>query len=151
MDYKSRAVRALVELHDSELRRFLDTWDAFVKSGAPMPEALGDESYASRDALVTHVVRAARNYLTWIGDCVKRPVKDVDMETEPAKIAPRFRAFAVSVLEAWPRHLSLLEDSEIQPTLFRTRWGEFFAIETMLEHAVCHPMRHRIQLERLMR
>jgi len=30
------------------------------------------------------------------------------------------------------------------------RWGEDYNIEQMLEHAVVHPMRHRIQLERLM-
>ena len=44
--------------------------------------------------------------------------------------------------------LPALADPELGPTLFRTRWGEFFSVETMLEHAVVHPMRHRIQLER---
>lgn len=29
----------------------------------------------------------------------------------------------------------------------KSRWGQ---VEQMLEHAVVHPMRHRIQLERLM-
>ncbi len=114
-----------------------------------MPEAHGDESYASRDALVTHVVSAARGYLTWIGECVARPVTDVSAERDPAKIAPRARPFAEAVLAAWRRHLSSLADAELGPTLFRTRWGEFFSVETMLEHALAHPMRHRIQLERL--
>lgn len=31
-----------------------------------------------------------------------------------------------------------------------SRWGEDYTIEQMLEHAIVHPMRHRIQLERLM-
>lgn len=149
MDFKSRAVRSLVELHEQEMRRFLDVWDRFVASSAPMPEAHGDESYASRETLVTHVVSAARGYLTWIGECVGRPVTDVDAEKDPMRVAPRARAFAEGVLAAWRRHFAALADAELGPTLFKTRWGEFFCVETMLEHALAHPMRHRIQLERL--
>ncbi len=36
------------------------------------------------------------------------------------------------------------------PATRKSRWGEDYNIEQMLEHAVVHPMRHRIQLERLM-
>ena len=138
MEFQSRAVRTLVEIHEHELRRFLDVWDSFAASDVPMPEARGDESYASRETLVTHVVGAARNYLTWIGECVGRPVTDVDGERDPAKIAPRARAFAEEILAAWRRHLAALADAG----------GEFFSVETMLEHALVHPMRHRLQLER---
>lgn len=150
MDFESRAVRNLVELHEHELRRFLETWDRFLASGVALPEAHGDEAYASREALVTHVVRAARGYLTWIGQCVGRPVTDVDLESDPSRVAPQARAFAEGVLLAWRRHLAALAEAELGPTLFRTNWGEFFSVETMLEHALAHPMRHRIQLERLM-
>jgi len=31
-----------------------------------------------------------------------------------------------------------------------SQWGEPYTVEQMLEHALVHPMRHRIQLERLM-
>ena len=47
-------------------------------------------------------------------------------------------------------HLALLEDTELAPATYKSRWGEDYNIEQMLEHAVVHPMRHRIQLERLM-
>ncbi|HYN04726.1 MAG TPA: hypothetical protein VE359_19910 [Vicinamibacteria bacterium] len=36
------------------------------------------------------------------------------------------------------------------PATRKSRWGEDYHIEQMLEHAVVHPMRRRIQLERLM-
>jgi hypothetical protein len=54
------------------------------------------------------------------------------------------------VLAAWRRHLALVEDRELAPVTRKSRWGEDYSIEQMLEHAVVHPMRHRIQLERLM-
>jgi hypothetical protein len=148
--FRSRAVLSLVELHEQEMKRFFDTWDRFVKSGAPMPEAHGDPDYASRDHLIGHVCRAARNYLTWIGEQLGRPVTDVDLETDSLKIAPRAREFMAEVFAAWRRHLPAVQDGELEPAAYKTRWGVLMTIESMLEHAVTHPMRHRIQLDRIL-
>ena len=146
--FKSNAVRSCVELHEIELRRFHATWLAFRASGTPLPVS-DDPSYQSNDDLGGHVLRSARNYLTWIGDCVKRPVTDLDLETDRIAIAGRSVAFMEEVLAGWRRHLALLEDRELAPITYKSRWGEDYNIEQMLEHAVVHPMRHRIQLERL--
>ena len=147
--FKSNAVRSCVELHERELGRFYEVWQAFCASGTPLP-ATDDPSYASPEHLGGHVFRAARNYLTWIGECVNRPVTDVDTDTDPVSIARKGRAFVDEVLAAWRRHLALLEDREMTPATRKSRWGEDYNIEQMLEHAVVHPIRHRIQLERLM-
>jgi len=147
--FKSNAVRSCVELQEIELRRFLETWERFRASGVALPVS-DDPSYQSADHLVGHVLRAARNYLTWIGDCVHRPVTDVDLDNELLSVAGKRRAFMESVLAAWRRHLAALEDRELSPEVHTSRWGEPYNVEQMLEHAVVHPMRHRIQLERLM-
>jgi hypothetical protein len=147
--FKSNAVRSCLELHESELRRFLETWERFRASGAGLPKS-DDPSYESPDHLKGHVLRSARNYLTWIGECVKRPVADVDLDTDLLSVAGKGRAFMEEVLAAWRRHLAALEDRELAPEMFTSRWGEPYNVEQMLEHAVVHPMRHRIQLERLM-
>ncbi len=148
--FKSNAVRSCVELHEIEMNRFFDAWQAFRASGLPLPSSR-DPNYASVDHLGGHVLRAARNYLTWIGDCVKRPVTDVDLDNDQVSVAGKGRAFLDEVLAAWRRHLPNLEDAELAPATFKSRWGEDYNVEQMLEHAVVHPMRHRIQLERLMR
>jgi uncharacterized damage-inducible protein DinB len=147
--FKSNAVRSCVELHEAELRRFYEVWERFCASGKALPVA-DDPSYASAEHLGGHVFRAARGYLTWIGEFVSRPVTDVDAETDPVRIARKGRVFVDEVLAAWRRHLALLEDREMTPATRKSRWGEDYNIEQMLEHAVVHPMRHRIQLERLM-
>ncbi len=146
--FQSNAVRSCVELHEIELRRFHDTWLAFRASGTPLPET-DDPSYQSNEHLAGHVLRWSRDYLTWIGDCVQRPVSDLDSETDPVAIAGRSAAFMEEVLAGWRRHLALLEDRELAPVTYTSRWGEDYSIEQMLEHAIVHPMRHRIQLERL--
>jgi hypothetical protein len=146
--FKSNAVRSCVDLHETELNRFYDTWQAFRASGTPLPET-EDPSYESADHLGGHVFQSARSYLTWIGECVKRPVTDLDVDTDPVSLARKGRAFVEAVLAAWRGHLALLEDAELAPVTYKSRWGEDYNIEQMLEHAVVHPMRHRIQLERL--
>jgi hypothetical protein len=147
--FASNAVRSCVELHEVELRRFFDTWEAFRASGAALPRT-DDPSYASPDHLGGHVLRSARNYLAWIGECVNRPVTDVDPDDDRVGVARKGRAFMDEVLAGWRRHLAVLQDAELAPATYKSRWGEDYNIEQMLEHAVVHPMRHRIQLERLM-
>jgi uncharacterized damage-inducible protein DinB len=147
--FKSNAVRSCVELHEVEMGRFYEVWQRFCASGIPLPKT-DDPSYQSAEHLGGHVFRAARNYLTWIGECVNRPVTDVDPEADAAKIARKGRAFVDEIFAAWRRHLAPLEDGDLTPATRKSRWGEDYTIEQMLEHAVVHPMRHRVQLERLM-
>ncbi len=147
--FKSNAVRSCVELHEIEINRFFTTWEAFCASEVQLPKT-SDPSYETPEHVGGHVLRAARNYLTWIGACVKRPAADLDPENDLVRIARKGRVFLDEVLAGWRRHLSELEDSELAPATYKSRWGEDYNIEQMLEHAVVHPMRHRIQLERLM-
>ncbi|HTO89489.1 MAG TPA: DinB family protein [Candidatus Sulfotelmatobacter sp.] len=150
MEFRSRAVRSLVELHEQEMRRFLEVWRRFIAASAPMPEAHGDESYASREQLSAHVMMAARGYLTRIGEWVQRPVTDVDDSKDASAIAARLPEFAEMVLKAYPRHLAQVTDDELDKQVHKTRWGDLMSVEMLLEHAVVHPMRHRIQLERIL-
>ena len=150
MPFRSRAVSSLVELHERELRTFLEVWGRFEASGLPMPEAHGDDSYESRERLIGHVLMAARGYLTRIGEWVGRPVTDVDASQDPHDVARRPKEFAEDVLAAYRRHLAEITPEEVDPQVHRTRWGELMSVDNLLEHAVVHPMRHRIQLERIL-
>jgi uncharacterized damage-inducible protein DinB len=150
MNFRSRAVRNLVELHEREIRSFLEVWRRFVASDLAMPEAGGDESYENRDRLAGHVLMSARGYLTRIGEWVGRPVGDVDASQDPYEIVRRAPEFADGVLSAYRRHLAGISDEELDQQVHRTRWGELMSVENLLEHAVVHPMRHRIQLERIL-
>ncbi len=150
MEYRSRAVRSLVELHEREMRAFLKVWRDFEASGFPVPEAHGDPNYESRERLGAHVLMAARGYLVRIGEWVGRPVTDVDDSKDADAIFARLAPFADEVLAAYPRHLAAVTDDELDKQVHRTRWGELMSVEMLLEHAVVHPMRHRIQLERIL-
>ena len=150
MTFRSRAVLSLVELHEREMRSFLEVWKRFVASGLPIPEAHGDESYENRERLIAHVLMAGRGYLTRIGEWVGRPVSDVNASQDPYEVARRVPEFADEVLAAYRRHLAEVTTEELEPQVHRTRWGDLMSVENLLEHAVVHPMRHRIQLERIL-
>ena len=150
ISFQSRAVRSLVELHDVELRSFVSTWKRFHASGKPMPEAHGDPDYESAERLVTHVQGSARSYLTWIREVLGDPVTDIEVIRDPAIVVPRLDAYMEETLDAWKRHLAPLVNEQLGPDQYKSRWGEMFTVDQMLEHAVIHPMRHRIQLERIL-
>ena len=148
--FRSRAVRSLVELHERELPAFVATWRRFVASGCPMPEALGDPDYESPERLVAHVQGSARSYLLWIWEVLERPIEGLPLIRDASVIVPRLDDFMRETLEGWRRHLAPLENDQLAPKQYLSRWGEPHTIEQMLEHAVVHPMRHRIQLERIL-
>ena len=150
MEFRSRAVRSLVELHERELPAFVATWRQFARSGKAMPDAHGDPDYESPERLVAHVQGSARSYLLWVWEVLERPIDGLPLIRDHTIIVPRLDAFMAETLDGWRRHLALLENSQLAPAQYLSRWGEPHTIEQMLEHAVVHPMRHRIQLERIL-
>ena len=149
-EFRSRGVRSLTELHERELKAFVATWRRFQASGKPMPDARGDANFESPETLVAHVQGAARSYLLWIWEVLERPIEGLPLIRDAGVIVPRLDAFMAETLDGWRRHLAPLENDQLSPRQYLSRWGEPHTIEQMLEHAVVHPMRHRFQLERIL-
>jgi uncharacterized damage-inducible protein DinB len=147
-DYRFRGARALVLLHDAAMREFLPVWMRAKQRGTPLP-ATTDPSYASLQALLHHVLRASRGYMTWL--CEKLGLPDPGIE--PAPDADRVEAEAERYLEhllaRWRLPLAAVADKRFD-AIHKARWGEDMSCQSMLEHAVMHPHRHRFQLEELM-
>lgn len=150
-EFKSRAVKSLVELHAVELQRFFEAFERFQASGKPLPDARGDESYESPKRLAAHIQMAARGYILWIAEMLGRPITEIERPKSWEEVWTDFDGFAAQTLAAWEKHGALVTDEEMEHAQsFTSRWGDPYGIEQMFEHAVVHPMRHRIQLERLM-
>ena len=78
--YQYRGARALVLLHDKELREFLAVWRRARTANLALP-ATSDPDYASLEALLFHVLRAARGYMTWM--CESLGLADPGIEAPP--------------------------------------------------------------------
>jgi len=147
------AVDALIEEWDRARRQIVDLLprirSAELEAGDPLDES------RPRGILI-HVLRSGYGYATWIRDVLGLP--KIERTGDPKSLAGReafLRAFE-ELREYFVRALEPLTDGDIDgpvagqpPPHFKSRWGEDYGIEQMLEHAICHHLRHRRQLERM--
>jgi uncharacterized damage-inducible protein DinB len=140
----------MVALHATYLREFLDTWRRFDARGIALP-ATRNPNYASREALLAHVLGAAARYLTWMCEQLALPRPAVEEYPEASGFADRAEEYMESVLAAWEGPLRGVTEEQADNQAFVSRWGIPYSIDAMLEHAVMHPIRHAYQLDKLLR
>lgn len=149
-EHRSRAVLALVVLHERELRAFVETWRRAQRAGLVLP-ATPDPNYASLAHLLRHVLRAARGYLKWTCEQLRLPDPQVPPTPEPEALAADVDACLDPLCARWRVALAGVPDAALEPAAYLSRWKAPYTIDAMLEHAVMHPIRHAHQLEQLLR
>ena len=111
-----------------------------------------DPNTVSPRAICLHVIGAAHRYAHYI-----RKVRGVDFveryQADPAQLrSPQevrtLLADGIILTEETVEPLLKATEQEIQALSFTVRWGPRYDPEMILEHAVCHLLRHRRQLER---
>jgi hypothetical protein len=135
-------------LHEEHLRRFLDTWDEARSKGVILPST-ADPSYKSLDTLGHHVLRAARGYVVWVCEMLHMPDPGIRPAPDPSEVVTQARSYVEHLLERWPAALREVGDDQLRAPEYKSRWGMLYSIESMLEHAVMHPIRHAFQLQEL--
>src|SRR5215475_11083857 len=100
LPYRSRAVRAMVLLHEEHLRRFVQTWRLAMAVPVSLPPT-ADPNYASLGALGRHVVSAAGGYLVWICEMLGLPDPGVRPAPEVIAEVREIDDFLEHVLERW--------------------------------------------------
>jgi hypothetical protein len=114
--------------------------------------ASNNPSTVSPHAICVHVCGAAHRYAHYIRKA--RGVDFVDRyELDPSRLAsPQdvrgLLAEAIIMTESTVEPLLGATEKEIQALSFPVRWGPRYDPEMIVEHAVCHLLRHRRQLER---
>jgi len=87
LQYRSRAVRAMVLLHEEHLRRFVHVWRLALESSVSLPPT-DDPAYVSLEALGRHVLSAAGSMI-WMCEVLALP--DPGIHSAPdasASVAP---------------------------------------------------------------
>jgi hypothetical protein len=148
---RSRAVRAMVLLHEEHLRRFVQTWRLALANSVTLPPT-DDPAYASLNTLGRHVLRAAGGYLIWISEVLALPNPEVQSVPDANAIVNDADSYLEHILERW-RTGPLLEisDDQLETPEYPSRWKTRYSIDAMLEHAVMHPIRHAFQLDELIK
>ena len=146
--YRSRAVRALVLLHEEHLRRFVHTWRRALAASVKLP-ATDDPAYASLGALGQHVLRSAGGYMVWMCEMLELPDPGIRAVPDAAAIVGDAEEYMEHVLERWRAPLCDVSNEQLETPEYPSRWETRYCIDAMLEHAVMHPIRHAFQLEDL--
>jgi hypothetical protein len=147
-NYRCRAARALVLLHERALRSYLATWRRAHAANIRLP-VTDDPDYASLQTVLCHGLRSARGYMTWLCEKLGLPDPGMEMPPSPEGVEKDADRYLEHLLARWRLPLADVEEARFN-AIHKTRWGEDMSLEGMLEHAVMHPQRHAFQLEELM-
>jgi hypothetical protein len=148
LPYRSRAVRALVLLHEEHLRRFIPTWRRALATSVSLP-ASDDPAYASLGALGQHVLGAAGSYMVWMCEMLELPDPGIQPAPGADAIVHSAEEYMEHVLERWRAPLCDVSNERLETPEYPSRWQTRYCIDAMLEHAVMHPIRHTFQLDEL--
>lgn len=149
VQYRSRAVRAMVLLHEQHLRRFVQTWRTALAKSVRLPDSR-DSNYESLEVLGRHVLSAAGGYMTWMCEQLGLPDPGIRPAPDAAAMPREADAYMEHILERWRTPLSEVPDEKLESPEFPSEWQTRYSIDSMLEHAVMHPIRHSFQLDELL-
>jgi len=146
-EYKYNGARSLVLLHEQYLGSFVQTWKQAKEKGVNLPKT-DDPSYVTMQALLRHILRAARGYMTWMCEKLELPDPQIDKTPLDEEIEASADSYLEHVIEGWKLPLANIPQEKFN-SVFKSRWGVEYCIDSMLEHAVMHPLRHEFQLKNL--
>jgi len=143
---------ALLDEYARAAAEFCRVAEAFDAARFNRPRPSNDPDTVSPRAVCLHVCGAAHRYAHYIRavrgiDFVERFQLPPEQLVVPADVGPRL-AEGVRLMEDTVEPFFAFPDEAIQRLSFVVRWGPTYDPEMMLEHAVCHLLRHRRQLER---
>jgi hypothetical protein len=132
------------------MRSFLETWQKAKKAYFTLPQTT-DPSYKSMETLLRHSLKASRGYIIWI--CQKLELTDpgIDPLPELEHIEHFADAFLTHLLERWELPLRDVPEERFFDCAYASNWETEYCIESMLEHAAMHPIRHEFQLVNLIK
>lgn len=148
-DYKYRGAGALVKLHQQHLVSFFVVWQQAHARGVAMPPT-EDPDCASLEAVLAHVLRAARGYMVWMCQVLELPDPQIDAAPGRDEAKDQAAAYLEHLIVGWDGPLLGVDEKAFFTPTHRAPWGVATAVDAMLEHAVMHPIRHQYQLEGLL-
>jgi uncharacterized damage-inducible protein DinB len=129
-----------------EFCRVVEGFDERTSEEGPPGDDAGAVSVL---AICRHVCRAARGYADDLGEASGRGAARTGAEVNRPADVRSILSGELRFTEEIVQPLRGLSEEEVEKMEFRVSWGALYNPESLLEHAICHLLRHRRQLERL--
>jgi hypothetical protein len=149
---RSGAFGALMDEYARAAEDFCRAVEMFNDSRFDSQKPDNSDTTRSPRVLCVHVIGAAHRYAHYIRkrlgiDFVERFEAD-PTRVRSAKEARPLLAEAIMFTDNTVQPLNEMSEDEVLALSFPVRWGPTYDPEMILEHAICHLLRHRRQLER---
>ena len=143
---------ALMDEYARAAKDFCRVVETFDRARFDAERPSNNRDTVSPRAICLHVIGAAHRYAYYIRkargvDFVERYDADPAQLRSPSEVR-RWLTDGILLMEETVEPLLGADDQGIQALSFTVRWGPRYDPEMILEHAVCHLLRHRRQLER---
>lgn len=135
----------MVLLHEQEIVRFVETWRKAKDSGLVL-RGHDDPNYESLETLLAHVFWWARYYAVWSCEHLGLADPRIGEAPTPSEVESELPNYLEHLLAQWRGLFTEVPEEPFLKPQFRVKWGSSLPVEHLLEHAVVHPMRHRLQL-----
>ncbi len=149
-EFLYKGAHAMIELQTYHLQSFYKTWQIAKAKNIRLPQT-DDPDYKSFDFLLHHVLRASRNYLKWICRSLNLADPQVCEPPDLVTIEKQASSYIEHVHEQWNLPLREIEEYIFFDRTYISNWGVEYCIDSMMEHAVMHPIRHEYQLRELLK
>lgn len=105
------------------------------------------QDFKSAKDIVTHIIRSGYNYANYIRGRFGKTalIRKVEIDCLAGSILELDEMFSYTVdtfQDKW-----LMTDEQILNTLIKTSWS-VYDLEGLIEHAIVHVLRHRLQIEK---
>jgi uncharacterized damage-inducible protein DinB len=150
IDYKYQGAKSLVALHEIHIKLFYETWKQAKQLNIELPKT-DDPYYKSLDTLLYHVLRSARGYMVWMCEQLNLPDPQIDEAPLPEIVVENAEVYIDYLTGKWDQPLRNVPPEKFEDKVYKSNWGVDYCIDAMLEHAVMHPIRHKFQLENLIK
>jgi hypothetical protein len=147
--YQYGGARTMVFLHGQYLQEFLTVWQKAKASKIVLPQT-DDPNYVSMEMLLSHVLRAARSYMVWMCEKLALPDPEINLPPQLEVIEAEAGTYLTHLINQWRLPLAEVEEERFHKSEYLSNWGTRYCVDAMLEHAVMHPILHRVQLEELL-
>ena len=148
--YRTGAIGAMTDEYEKALNEFTGLLNTITDSVfVRIINNSVEENFQSVRNIVFHVVKSGHGYANHIRTRFQNPLTKTEIRIENIQEAilelDKMFQYTVDTFEdKW-----LLTDDDLLNTIIKTSWSTY-DLEAIIEHAIVHVLRHRLQIEKLL-
>lgn len=150
--YRQGAIGAILDEYERALNDLISLLHKIPESDylRILDKETTDPDCHSVQTIIKHVIRSGYGYPNYIRPFFQLEIVQPEVGNLSKADAVRMLGEMFAYNEATFTDRYMMSESEMEAIEFTTRWGPRHTLESMMEHATVHVLRHRRQIEKLL-